>query len=249
MLSRGIESKCTNSKQTYLTYLFFAILIAQSVANIHMKKPTYTPEQIIEAGEKLQKDGKRVTPFGIRNIMGGGNPARIREIWDSHGTTVPQLPQLEQSVPLPAEFSDTLISAKNGLDQLAHRLYAKAQEISESRVRESIAASQLAQEQAEAEVVEAMKSVEQSDTENTRLFAEIEALQEQLSSLNSEKSRLEERLQIAQAKESDTREQLNALQKEHKESFANTVRYQERAEQAEKQNMSLQRIIDKMGSS
>ncbi|HRJ54626.1 MAG TPA: DNA-binding protein [Candidatus Thiothrix moscowensis] len=48
-----------------------------------MKKPTYTDVQIIQAGKQLLAEDKSVTPFAIRNLLGGGNHLRIKLVWEA----------------------------------------------------------------------------------------------------------------------------------------------------------------------
>ena len=45
-----------------------------------MRPAEYQEADIIKAGQKIQKEGRTVTAFGIRNALGGGNPRRIGEI-------------------------------------------------------------------------------------------------------------------------------------------------------------------------
>lgn len=159
-----------------------------------MKPATYTNEQIIGAGMQLLADNRRVTPFGIRNLLGGGNPTRIRAVWEASQQTALESQLVAHKVELPAEFSGALEATKGSLDELAKRMYGRAQEIAESRVRESIAAARKAQETAEAEILEAMDAVEQLDNENARLLEGAGQLRDELKRLNADNSRLQERL-------------------------------------------------------
>lgn len=49
-----------------------------------MKPPKYTEEDIIAAGKSLQARSKEVSPNAIKLQLGGGNPARIKKVWDEH---------------------------------------------------------------------------------------------------------------------------------------------------------------------
>lgn len=49
-----------------------------------MRPATFEPEQIIEAGRALQAEGRNITGFALRNRIGGGNPTRLRQIWDEY---------------------------------------------------------------------------------------------------------------------------------------------------------------------
>ena len=159
-----------------------------------MKPATYTNEQIIEAGMQLLADKKRVTPFAIRNILGGGNPARIKTIWEESQQNALEGQVVSHRVELPTEFADALAATKGSLDELAMRMYGRAQEVAESRVRETIAAARKAKETAEVEVGEAMDTVEQLDSENARLQEAVEQLQAELKRVSADNSRLQERL-------------------------------------------------------
>lgn len=159
-----------------------------------MKPATYTNEQIIEAGMQLLADKKRVTPFALRNILGGGNPARIKTIWEESQHNALEGQVVSHRVELPTEFADALAATKGSLDELAMRMYGRAQEVAESRVRETIAAARKAKETAEVEVAEAMDTVEQLDSENARLQEVVEQLQAELKRVSADNSRLQERL-------------------------------------------------------
>lgn len=159
-----------------------------------MKPATYTDEEIIAAGEKLLTDGKRVSPFAIRNAIGGGNPARIKKIWEEHQDTAIEGQIVTEQVELPTEFAETLEAMKTGLDDLARRLYGRAQEIAESRVRETITAAKQAKETAEAEVAEAMEAVTKLDQETDQLQQELTTTKEESRKQAAENARLQERL-------------------------------------------------------
>lgn len=49
-----------------------------------MRKPTFTDEDIISAGKRLKAENKPVTANAIKLLLGGGNPTRIRTVWDRY---------------------------------------------------------------------------------------------------------------------------------------------------------------------
>ncbi|MEZ4128564.1 DNA-binding protein, partial [Salmonella enterica] len=49
-----------------------------------MRPAEFTQEQIIEAGEQLQAAGRNITGFALRQKVGGGNPSRLKQVWDEH---------------------------------------------------------------------------------------------------------------------------------------------------------------------
>lgn len=159
-----------------------------------MKAPTYTDEQIIEAGMQLLAENKRVSPFAIRTLMGGGNPKRIKKIWSESESEALEGQMVREQVDLPTEFADALDATKLSLDELAKRMYNHAQEIAESRVRETITAARKAKESAEFDVAEAMDMVNNLDEEKQALTASFEKTWYKLEQANEENARLQERI-------------------------------------------------------
>ena len=49
-----------------------------------MRKPTFSDEDIISAGKKLKAENKPVTANAIKLLLGGGNPTRIKTVWDRY---------------------------------------------------------------------------------------------------------------------------------------------------------------------
>lgn len=81
-----------------------------------MRPATYEPEQIIEAGLALQAEGRNITGFALRNQVGGGNPTRLRQIWDEYQasqSTVVTEPVAELPVEM-AEEVKTVSAALSG---------------------------------------------------------------------------------------------------------------------------------------
>ncbi|MDH2436627.1 DNA-binding protein [Pokkaliibacter sp. MBI-7] len=47
-----------------------------------MRPAEFSPEEIIAAGEALVAAGRNVTGFALRQKVGGGNPNRLKQVWD-----------------------------------------------------------------------------------------------------------------------------------------------------------------------
>ena len=161
-----------------------------------MRPADYSEEQIIEAGKALQEAGKRVTPFGIREHMGGGQPQRIRTVWDSYvaGEGAQEARQ-EQAVELPAEFAEQVQGMNAALiadlTTFAKRVYKRADEIAESRTREAVLAAKKAKESAETDVGEAERLIEDQDARFEALEGELAAVRTELDNAKRENRRLE----------------------------------------------------------
>ena len=49
-----------------------------------MRPVEFAPEAIIQAGQDLQTAGRNITGFALRQKVGGGNPSRLKQVWDEH---------------------------------------------------------------------------------------------------------------------------------------------------------------------
>ncbi|EEM2539805.1 hypothetical protein C3N85_23810 [Salmonella enterica subsp. enterica serovar Morehead] len=94
-----------------------------------MRPATYEPEQIIEAGLALQAEGRNITGFALRNQVGGGNPGRLRQIWDEYQasqSTVVTEPVAELPVEVAEEVKAVSAALAERITQLATELNDKA---------------------------------------------------------------------------------------------------------------------------
>ena len=82
--------------------------------------------RIIEAGKRLEKSGKRVTKWGLRNAVGAGNPSRLMRVWEAfkaeNGEVVVVAANAEEVPALPPEVEDGLRimlgEVNSGIEQL-----------------------------------------------------------------------------------------------------------------------------------
>ncbi|OIN39930.1 hypothetical protein AO411_2024820 [Salmonella enterica subsp. enterica serovar Sarajane] len=50
-----------------------------------MRPATFEPEEIIAAGKALLAEGVvNITGFALRKRVGGGDPSRLRQVWDGY---------------------------------------------------------------------------------------------------------------------------------------------------------------------
>ena len=209
-----------------------------------MKPATYTDEQIIEAGMQLLAENKRVTPFGIRKIIGGGNPERIKNIWQASQKEAIEGQVVTEQVELPTEFADALEQTKLSLDELAQRMYGRAQEIAESRVRESISAARKAKETAEAEIAEAMEAVSELDHEKENLQNQVDELRAQLQKQTSENARLQERVGVLTQKSEKSTKELEKEKTQRVQLEKDVTTLEVKNDLTEKQIKSIQKKLD-----
>lgn len=176
-----------------------------------MRKSEYTEEQIIEAGNTLLTNNERVTAFGIRNIIGGGNASRIGKVWEeyisSQNVAAPEVLS-ELPVDVSEKLEDVLIQLNEQVREMANQVNHVAVTTSERRVAEAVREARERQESAEAELKDAAVAVDQLEEKSDMQLQEIEQLKKQLADTNAQ-------LKEANNKGSDLAKNLSSLQKDY----------------------------------
>jgi chromosome segregation ATPase len=128
-----------------------------------MRPAEFSPESIIEAGQALQAVGRNITGFALRQKVGGGNPARLKQIWDEHAAGQ-VVAAIEPVAELPVEVADEVSAVAKALADrlaaLAVELNDKAVKAAERRVHEVVRSAGEQREQAERELADAGATVE-----------------------------------------------------------------------------------------
>lgn len=201
-----------------------------------MRPAIFEPRQIIEAGLALQAEGRSITGFALRNRVGGGNPGRLKQIWDeylSSQTEVTAEPVAELPVEVAEEVKAVSSALAERISQLAAELNDKAVRAAERRVAEITRAAGEQTAQAERELADAAQTVddleETLDTLRDEHDTTLVALEE---SRGKEQSQAVELAQL--------RERLAATEKQLGES-------KEVVEQHRQQQAELQKRLDDAG--
>ena len=175
-----------------------------------MRPPEIENEQIINAGQQLQEDGRKVTGFALRKIVGGGNPSRLARVWEDHRRSQ-EVVASEPAQELPVEVEEAL-NEMTGifLEQvrgLAQNLNARAVKTAERRVADVMRSAKEQQENAEAELVDAATTVEDLEDQLGNVRAELSKAQEELVTLRKSASKAERELAVVREKLSKEYEQ------------------------------------------
>lgn len=132
-----------------------------------MRPAEFTTESIISAGQELHAAGRAVTGFAIRQKIGGGNPARLKQVWEEHVSSQ-SATKAEPVAELPVEVADEVAAVSKALTErlatLAVELNDKAVKTAERRVAEVIRTAGEQREFAERELADAAQTVD--DLEN-----------------------------------------------------------------------------------
>ena len=144
-----------------------------------MRPAEFAPETIIDAGQQLQAAGRNITGFALRQKVGGGNPARLKQVWDEYLASQ-SVTRVEPVAELPVEVADELAAVSKALTErlasLAVELNDKAVKAAERRVAEVIRTAGEQREQAERELADASQTVEDLEAALDASRGEVEAL-------------------------------------------------------------------------
>lgn len=128
-----------------------------------MRPAEFTTEAIISAGQELHAAGRAVTGFAIRQKVGGGNPARLKQVWEEHVSSQ-SVTKAEPVAELPVEVADEVAAVSKALTErlatLAVELNDKAVRTAERRVAEIIRTAGEQREFAERELADAAQTVD-----------------------------------------------------------------------------------------
>lgn len=167
-----------------------------------MRPSEFTAEQIIGAGQALKEAGRNITGFALRQKVGGGNPSRLKQVWDEHVASQ-SVVQAEPVAELPVEVAEQLKVVTEALVErlatLAVDLNDKAVKSSERRVSEVVRAAGEQREQAERELADAAQTVDEAEQQLDAANERIEALEQQLTSEKA--ARQNQAVEFAQVRE------------------------------------------------
>ncbi|EAC1188093.1 DNA-binding protein [Salmonella enterica subsp. enterica] len=203
-----------------------------------MRPATFEPEEIIAAGKALQEEGVvNITGFALRKRVGGGDPSRLRQVWDGYLAGQKSV-EPEPLADLPPELADAVKAVTATLTghvvQLLRELNGRAVRAAECRVDDITRTAEEQKAQAERELADAVQAV---DDLEQKLDAVTTDLRKTLELLDGSREREQTYLvELAQVRErlAATEERLKDAEKSGREA----------AEQHRQQTETLQHKLD-----
>jgi chromosome segregation ATPase len=151
-----------------------------------MRPVEFSPESIITAGRDLQAAGRNITGFALRQKVGGGNPSRLKQVWDEHLASQ-SVTKAEPVAELPVEVAEEVALVTKELTQrlgaLAVELNDKAVKAAERRVHEVVRSAGGQRTQAERELADAAATVDDLEAKLDEAAEQTETLQGKVASL------------------------------------------------------------------
>lgn len=200
-----------------------------------MRPAEFAPEKIIEAGHELKAAGRNITGFALRQRVGGGNPSRLKQVWDEHINSQ-AVTTAEPVADLPIEVAEQVAVMNKMLSErlaaLAVELNDKAVKAAERRVAEVIRTAGEQREQAERELADAGATVEDLESKLDQAKGDAVELEERLDKVLADRQALE--VDLAKAHEraqmnEKAAELLRSELGEHKKAAQDTATERDRA--------------------
>lgn len=153
-----------------------------------MRPVEFEPEAIIQAGKELRATGRNITGFALRQKVGGGNPTRLKQVWDEHINSQATT-KAEPVAELPVEVAEEVAAVTKALTErlalLAVELNDKAVKAAERRVHEVVRTAGEQREQAERELADAAQTVDDLESKLDEAAAQAEALESKLDTVQA----------------------------------------------------------------
>lgn len=153
-----------------------------------MRPTEHTNESIVEAGQRLQAEGRNVTGFAIRERIGGGKPGRLLQVWNDYQESQVQS-QAETVAKLPLEIAEHLTLVTDDLairmNALVVALNDQAVKTAERRIAEVQREAGERQKQSERELDEASHVVDALEGRLDDMAGKVETLEGTLSELQA----------------------------------------------------------------
>lgn len=192
-----------------------------------MRPVEFTPEAIIQAGQDLQTVGRNITGFALRQKVGGGNPSRLKQVWDEHLASQ-SVTKAEPVAELPVEVAEEVAAVTKALTDrlqaLAVELNDKAVKAAERRVHEVVRSAGEQREQAERELSDASQTVDELETKLDEALTQGEVLETNLAEVQAvsqaqavELAQLRERLSAMEAERGRYQAETERLRGDHED--------------------------------
>lgn len=181
-----------------------------------MRPAEFTPEDIVAAGDDLVASGRSVTGFALRKKVGGGNPNRLKAVWDEY-LAGKQTSRAVEQIALPLELNNVLVNmqaeVRAMINHMAIEMHQVAFQAAESRVAETMRTANEMREQAEKEMADAAQTVEQLEEELEKTKTQVTKLKTELENEHEYTTELEVKMATLKAQLTSAGEKVALEQK------------------------------------
>ncbi len=153
-----------------------------------MRPADFTDEMIIEAGKRLKEQGRKVTGYGLRNELGGGDQKRLISVWRRFADQ--DAVEIVTEMELPPELEELLGGAGQALithlRSITVSIHQSARKAADRQVAEMTRQFKELEEQTEAELKDAGVIIEKLESEKNDLGHNLTKAKEEIESAREE---------------------------------------------------------------
>ena len=143
-----------------------------------MRPVEFETQDIVQAGQRIEADGKRVTGYALRRLLGGGDQKRLISVWETHQSRERNNDQQATS-DLPVELEDVLEQASKVLSAQIRSMTVKLNEIAVKSASRQVAdftrEYKEFKDQTEAELRDAASIIDELENKNLELDRNLKA--------------------------------------------------------------------------
>ena len=154
---------------------------------------TVTDQAVIEAGRQLTTEGKPVTGWRLRTVLGAGNPTRMGKIWEAHAAEMAEETQAPTPPPLPADLETQATAFQMRvaaeLDSMIMAAWQTAERTAMDRTKTEVDAARDATKRTTADLELAEQAIADAETERDQATVMAEQLRIQLHEARAEADR------------------------------------------------------------
>ncbi len=180
-----------------------------------MRPAEIANQEIIDAGKRLQSTGKNITGYGLRRILGAGDPKRLKSVWDEFSTK--DKTDRNTDLRLPAELEDLVAELENNLVEqirpLTVQIYDGALKAAQRQVSETSRELKQLRLEIDAEILDANAIIEDLEQRLAHSTQRLQETSEELKQSEEARYRYERQAitleaEVNQLRENSTHEEL-----------------------------------------
>ena len=158
------------------------MIIDHTTLKVRMRPTEYPDELVIAAGKKISGEGRVVTAWGLKQLVGGGKNVRLLAVWEAHEREATKTARMVGELPIDIarDLDAAIESAAGQVKLLVGTMQQRALDAANQQVSQVQAKADLAAEQARHEQADAEQLVEKLEASMATAQTQIQELQGKL---------------------------------------------------------------------
>lgn len=158
------------------------MIFGHTTLKVRMRPTEYPDELVIAAGKKISGEGRVVTAWGLKQLVGGGKNVRLLAVWEAHEREATKATRVVGELPIDIarDLDAAIENAAGQVKLLVGTMQQRALDSANHQVSQVQAKADLAAEQARHEQADAEQLVEKLEASVAKAQSRIEELEAKL---------------------------------------------------------------------